>query len=126
MLVGVLACMRVSQPELPPPSTSLSPPPSSRRGIAGNCIALIYYAAPLSSMWDVIRLRNSASILLPLTIMNTTNAGLWTTYGLAVGDYYVWVPNGIGLLLSVAQLVLRAVFPAKARYHGASGSSTLS
>lgn len=82
-------------------------------GFAGNIIALVYYGAPLSSMYDVIRTRNSASILLPLTLMNTANAALWTTYGFAVADPYIWVPNGIGLALSVAQIVLRAVFPGK-------------
>ncbi len=37
--------------------------------MAGNIIALIYYAAPLSTMWEVIRTRNSASILVPLTMV---------------------------------------------------------
>jgi uncharacterized protein with PQ loop repeat len=51
------------------------------RGVAGNVITLIYYAAPLSSMAEVIKTRNSASILLPMTLMNTLNAALWATYG---------------------------------------------
>lgn len=51
------------------------------RGTAGNVVTLIYYAAPLSTMAEVIRTRNSASILMPLCIMNMLNAGLWTTYG---------------------------------------------
>ena len=41
----------------------------------------MYYGAPLSTMAEVIRTRNSASILLPLTLMNLINALLWTTYG---------------------------------------------
>jgi solute carrier family 50 protein (sugar transporter) len=51
------------------------------QGVAGNLLALIYYASPLSTMAEVVRTRNSASILLPMTIMNVANAGLWTTYG---------------------------------------------
>ncbi|KAG2502021.1 hypothetical protein HYH03_000515 [Edaphochlamys debaryana] len=82
-------------------------------GLAGNTIALIYYAAPLTTMWDVIRTRNSSSILVPLTVMNTLNAALWTTYGIAVLDVYIWLPNGIGLALSVLQIALRVVFPAR-------------
>jgi uncharacterized protein with PQ loop repeat len=52
-------------------------------------ITLIYYAAPLSSMAEVIKTRNSASILLPLTLMNTLNAALWATYGVVC----VWLLN---------------------------------
>lgn len=82
-------------------------------GLAGNFISLVYYGAPLSTMADVIKKRDSSSILLPLTLMNTLNACLWTTYGLAIGDAYVFVPNGIGALLSVAQLSLCFLYPAK-------------
>ncbi|PNG99782.1 hypothetical protein TSOC_014434 [Tetrabaena socialis] len=46
--------------------------------------------------------------------MNTLNAALWTTYGIARLDPYIWLPNGIGLALSVLQIGLRAVFPARA------------
>ncbi len=45
--------------------------------------------------------------------MNTLNAALWTTYGVAVLDPYIWLPNGIGLALSVVQVALRLVFPAR-------------
>ncbi|MEW5303774.1 MAG: hypothetical protein WDW36_006433 [Sanguina aurantia] len=81
-------------------------------GIMGNIIALVYYAAPLSSMAEVIKSRNSVSILLPLTIMNTANATLWTIYGTAINDPYVYGINALGLLLSGAQIALRMLFPA--------------
>lgn len=82
-------------------------------GLAGNVISMVYYSAPLSTMAEVIRTRNSSSILLPLTLMNLTNAILWTTYGLAVLDPYVWLPNGIGTALSLAQLALAMLYPAR-------------
>jgi hypothetical protein len=47
------------------------------RGLSGNAISLVYYGAPLSTMAEVIKTRNSASILLPLTLMNLINALLW-------------------------------------------------
>ena len=40
-------------------------------------MSLVYYGAPLSTMAEVIKTRNSASILLPLTLMNLINALLW-------------------------------------------------
>ncbi|KAJ9505918.1 hypothetical protein QJQ45_017029, partial [Haematococcus lacustris] len=84
-------------------------------GIAGNCISLVYYAAPLSSMAEVLKTRNSASILLPLTVMNLANAALWTTYGMALQDVFIYAPNGIGLVLSLAQLGLACIYPSKPR-----------
>lgn len=94
-------------------------------GMGGNAISMVYYGAPLSTMAQVIRTRNSASILLPLTLMNLTNAVLWTTYGLAVQDLYVWVPNGIGAVLSLAQLALAMMFPARPGSAGASSGMAL-
>lgn len=70
--------------------------PGPCRGLGGNVVSLMYYAAPLSSMAEVIRTRNSASILLPMTAMNTLNAALWTTYGLAVLDIYIWCVRAEG------------------------------
>mmetsp|Transcript_11382 Transcript_11382/g.19961 ORF Transcript_11382/g.19961 Transcript_11382/m.19961 type:complete len:252 (-) Transcript_11382:689-1444(-) len=84
-------------------------------GGAGNVVSLIYYGAPLSTMTEVIRSRNSSSILLPMTVMNTLNAALWTVYGVAMGDIFIIAPNGIGLVLSLAQLLLVFLFPSRPR-----------
>jgi solute carrier family 50 protein (sugar transporter) len=65
-------------------------------------------------MAEVIKKRDSSSILLPLTLMNLLNAVLWTVYGIATRDPYVFVPNGIGGLLSLAQVALSLFYPAKA------------
>ena len=35
----------------------------------------------------------------------------------AILDVYVWLPNGVGLLLSLAQLLLRGLFPATPHHH---------
>ncbi|GFH16715.1 bidirectional sugar transporter SWEET [Haematococcus lacustris] len=66
-------------------------------------------------MAEVLKTRNSASILLPLTVMNLANAALWTTYGMALQDVFIYAPNGIGLVLSLAQLGLACIYPSKPR-----------
>eukprot|EP00201_Polytomella_parva_P020191 CAMPEP_0175043368 /NCGR_PEP_ID=MMETSP0052_2-20121109/3141_1 /TAXON_ID=51329 ORGANISM="Polytomella parva, Strain SAG 63-3" /NCGR_SAMPLE_ID=MMETSP0052_2 /ASSEMBLY_ACC=CAM_ASM_000194 /LENGTH=297 /DNA_ID=CAMNT_0016306405 /DNA_START=163 /DNA_END=1056 /DNA_ORIENTATION=- len=81
-------------------------------GLAGNMMAIIYYAAPLSSMVKVIKSRNSSSILVPLTLANSLNALLWTLYGFGIDNIFVWLPNLIGLVLSLAQFALRLIYPA--------------
>ena len=42
------------------------------------------------------------------------NCALWTTYGVfSAKDIFVWGPNGIGLSLGLAQIVLKVLFPSK-------------
>ncbi len=36
----------------------------------------------------------------------------------AMGDVYIWAPNSIGLVLSVMQLALAFVFPARPKLSG--------
>ena len=79
---GNLATETVAKPTLP---AATMPPPL--RGLAGNAVSLVYYGAPLSTMAEVIKTRNSASILLPLTLMNLINALLWWVGGYRGGRY---------------------------------------
>ena len=73
---------------------------------------MFYFLAPLSTLLHVLRHRNSASLVLPLSIMNTLNGVLWATYGLAaLSDPFVWVPNAFGATLGVIQMVLKLTIP---------------
>jgi hypothetical protein len=56
-------------------------------------ILLIFYTAPLSALAEVFRTRSSASLYLPFAAMNVANGVLWTTYGLALGDSFIYGPN---------------------------------
>mmetsp|Transcript_27373 Transcript_27373/g.74022 ORF Transcript_27373/g.74022 Transcript_27373/m.74022 type:complete len:238 (-) Transcript_27373:778-1491(-) len=85
-------------------------------GLAGNLTTICYFGAPLSTMTEVIRTRNSASILRPLTTMNTASACLWSAYGLALADAYIYIPNTIGLGLSGTLMSLACIFPSKQRH----------
>ena len=79
-------------------------------GYVANGLLLLYYAAPLSTLAKVVRQKSSASINAPLSFMSVVNGGLWTSYGLAVSDGYIWVPNFVGVVLSSVQLALCGVF----------------
>lgn len=82
-------------------------------GFTANGILLVYYASPLSTIYMVIRTRCSSSLYWPLSTMNTINGGLWTAYGIAITDYFIWIPNAIGAALAAFTLVLIWVFPSK-------------
>ena len=88
---------------------------SQATGIFATIICIILFASPLSTIATVLRTRNSASILAPLTLSQVSNCLLWTTYGIfAARDIFVWGPNGTGLVLGLIQLALKLVFPSRA------------
>lgn len=86
---------------------------STTLGMFASALFLILSASPLSTIRTVIATKNSISILGSLTAAQVTNTLLWSIYGLAVSDLFVWGPNAIGLGLGLIQLVLKIIFPSK-------------
>mmetsp|Transcript_6073 Transcript_6073/g.18097 ORF Transcript_6073/g.18097 Transcript_6073/m.18097 type:complete len:243 (+) Transcript_6073:40-768(+) len=87
---------------------------NDRAGIMGGCatvVCIFMFASPLSTIAEVLRLRSSSSIYGPLTMAQVVNCALWSAYGVALGDLWVWGPNFIGLGLGLLQTGLMAVFP---------------
>jgi solute carrier family 50 protein (sugar transporter) len=72
------------------------------------------FCVGLTKMWEIVRDRDSSSIHVPSAVINTINAALWTLYALAsLNDPNVYIPNGIGLILSILQLIFAGIFPRK-------------
>ena len=87
---------------------------SQALGQYATAICIILFASPLSTIATVVKTRDSASILGPLTIAQVTNCLMWTVYGLlSAKDIFVWGPNGTGLILGLVQLALKLLFPSK-------------
>lgn len=74
-------------------------------------ILLVFYAAPLSSVAEVLRSRSSAALNEPLAFMAIINGGLWASYGWAVGDPFIWGPNIVGAGFGIVQVALCKIFP---------------
>jgi solute carrier family 50 protein (sugar transporter) len=88
--------------------------PDSQQLLIGSTVNLnlvVFYAAPLSTIYTVIRTQSSASIHVPTMLTNTANGVFWFAYGLAVQDWFIAVPNGLGAALGAIQMVLRVLFP---------------
>ncbi|KAK6121143.1 hypothetical protein DH2020_045131 [Rehmannia glutinosa] len=64
------------------------------------------YAAPLSAMRTVIKMKSVKYMPFSLSFFQFLNAGVWSAYSVLIKDYYIGVPNGIGFLLGSAQLIL--------------------
>jgi len=85
-------------------------------GFTSNAILLLYYGAPLSTVYTVISTQSAASLSWPLSVMQVINGSLWLGYGLAVSDPFIWVPNGIGACAGGFQVFLLILFRKKHRH----------
>ncbi|XP_042404820.1 bidirectional sugar transporter SWEET6b-like [Zingiber officinale] len=74
--------------------------------IFGTCM----YASPLVVMKLVIQTKSVEYMPFTLSFVSFINAVCWTTYGLLPFDINVLVPNGLGVILAFAQLVLYACY----------------
>mmetsp|Transcript_51842 Transcript_51842/g.155586 ORF Transcript_51842/g.155586 Transcript_51842/m.155586 type:complete len:170 (+) Transcript_51842:579-1088(+) len=96
-------------------SLSRTPPAgvSSALGLFASLLFILLSMSPLSTIQTVLSKRDAASILASLTTAQVVNTSLWSVYGLAVKDRFVWGPNVVGLALGLTQLMLKVLFPTK-------------
>jgi len=82
-------------------------------GLFASGLFVVLAGSPLSTIKTVLSTKNSGSILAPMTFAQVTNTALWTAYGMAIKDTFVWGPNATGLGFGLIQLVLKILFPSK-------------
>jgi solute carrier family 50 (sugar transporter) len=85
--------------------------PTEIVGLAVNLNLIVFYGAPLQTIREVLATSNAQSIHGPSMIMTITNTIFWTMYGFAQRDYYIVVPNVIGLFLGLLQASLKLLYP---------------
>lgn len=89
-------------------------------GISSDICSLSYYAAPLSTVYTVVRTCNSSTLHPPLILTNLVNALMWVIYGaIALNDPMVYVPNAIGFSFALVQLALIVLLPRRSPTGGA-------
>ncbi|XP_028757759.1 bidirectional sugar transporter SWEET4-like [Neltuma alba] len=84
-----------------------------RSAVVGTICALfnlMMYASPLTVMKMVITTKSVEYMPFFVSLGTFGNGVAWTTYALIRFDPFIAIPNGIGLLLSVAQLILYATY----------------
>ncbi|KAF5729767.1 bidirectional sugar transporter SWEET4 [Tripterygium wilfordii] len=79
-------------------------------GIGGVCFNILMYASPLTVMKLVITTKSVEYMPFFLSLASMLNGVCWTAYGLIRFDLFLVLPNGLGLLLSLAQLLLYAIY----------------
>jgi solute carrier family 50 (sugar transporter) len=80
-------------------------------GVAVNVNLVFFYAAPLSTIFTVLKTRSCASIHASTVYTMFANGLFWGIFGFAVVDWFIAIPNTLGALLGALQIVLCVIFP---------------
>ncbi|XVF06508.1 hypothetical protein REPUB_Repub06bG0054300 [Reevesia pubescens] len=86
----------------------------SKRVTVMGWICAVYniavFAAPLSIMRHVIRTKSVEHMPFFLSFFLTLCATMWFFYGIFVMDFYIALPNVLGFLLGIAQMILYVIY----------------
>lgn len=81
-------------------------------GLLCDVSTLIFYAAPLVNISEVIKMQDASSLYAPAITVNLFSSVLWFFYGLmGVKEVVVWVPSAAGILLCVIELFICCYYP---------------
>ncbi|KAG8476455.1 hypothetical protein CXB51_033349 [Gossypium anomalum] len=87
---------------------------TERRSMVVGIIAILFnimmYASPLSVMKLVISTKSVEYMPFFLSLASFANGVAWTTYAFLPFDPFIAVPNGLGTLFCLAQLLLYATY----------------
>ncbi|GJN19649.1 hypothetical protein PR202_gb06946 [Eleusine coracana subsp. coracana] len=79
-------------------------------GLLGVIFGTGMYAAPLAVMKMVIQTKSVEYMPLSLSLASLVNGICWTTYALLKFDVYITIPNGLGVLFALAQVVIYGIY----------------
>ncbi|XP_019196393.1 PREDICTED: bidirectional sugar transporter SWEET1-like [Ipomoea nil] len=79
-------------------------------GFAATIFSIIMYGSPLSIMMMVIRTKSVEFMPFFLSLFVFLCGTSWFVYGLLGKDPFIAVPNGVGSLLGMVQLILYAIY----------------
>lgn len=82
----------------------------SRLGAIATFGSLVTMVSPLSTVIRVFKLGDSNAMSLPFIAMSLISSLAWTGYGWEKHDQHIVIPNLIGVIISIAQLLLYYAF----------------
>ncbi|GMI95446.1 VEGETATIVE CELL EXPRESSED1 [Hibiscus trionum] len=87
---------------------------TKRRSMFVGILALIFnigmYTSPLTVMGMVIRTKSVKYMPFTLSLFSLLNGIVWMTYALLKFDINILIPNGLGCLAGIAQIILYAYY----------------
>ena len=82
-------------------------------GIIANVFNVLMYAAPGEKIYTIFKTGNYELIPIWSTIGGTACSTSWMLYGFYQGDILLVIPNALGVIASIIQIVVYVVFRAK-------------
>ncbi|KAJ3683691.1 hypothetical protein LUZ60_013918 [Juncus effusus] len=82
-------------------------------GLLCAALTIGMYAAPMAAMSTMVRTKSVEYMPFSLSFFLLLNGGIWSAYSVLVKDYFIGVPNAIGLALGSAQLILYMIYRRK-------------
>ncbi len=76
-------------------------------------VAILMFASPLATLRLVLATKSAASLPAPMVILGLCCTVLWTAYGLRQDNVFMYVPNGIAMVLGIVQVALLIVYADK-------------
>lgn len=80
--------------------------PSAALGLVCSVVAVAMFASPLATLRLVLQTQSAESLPAPMILLGLCCTSLWTLYGLRVDNIFMYGPNGLALMIGVAQVVL--------------------
>lgn len=89
--------------------------PSKVTGIIANVFNVLMYAAPGEKMYTVFKTGNYELIPIWSTIGGAACSTSWMLYGFYEGDLLLVIPNALGVIASIVQIVVYLIFRGKGK-----------
>ena len=81
-------------------------------GALCDVCTLVFYAAPLTNLAEVIEKKDSSTLYAPAIGVNLSSAILWFLYGfLGINEAVVWIPSAMGIIICLFQLYICWYYP---------------
>jgi len=83
----------------------------------GVVINTVMYLGPLENMRQVCKTGNYNLLPIVTIIVSLVNTFCWTCYGIGTGYLQTWLPNTLGLLFGIIEIILYFVYRKKCNGH---------
>lgn len=84
-----------------------------RFGMIVTALMLILIGAPLKSLGEIIKTKDTSSLPFPLIVSGSLVTSLWFLYGICIHNVFLQIQNMVALSLCLVQLSLFFIFPSR-------------
>ena len=98
--------------------------PSKVTGVIANVFNVLMYAAPGEKIYQICKGASYQLIPIWSTIGGTACSTSWMCYGIYQKDIYVVIPNALGVLASIVQIVIFVIYRRKQKNKAQSEETT--